>query len=285
MLRLNIILRCFETSSIFFITENRFIQIYTYTTNIKNITNINVEKNFFNFRNFNLKLKYKMRKINEMVPSYKLEFQIFFETFQKKKKMGQSFCFLRSFVLLRQARAKRIVSFLPSEKQKSGFPSTCKRDFMRWLFMPFACKYVRAFAHLRCSFIQGKRYKYACALRTRAHTPTMRNDHITSPTLLRSLPLYHHSPTLPSIAISSSSPSPLGSLLFIYGIHFEIQFCLRILLVPPFICLFVLYLFTSLPFSSFFPFLISLSSFFTSSLNARYSVNARITRSMYTVGR
>lgn len=207
MLRLNIILRCFETSSIFFITENRFIQIYTYTTNIKNITNINVEKNFFNFRNFNLKLKYKMRKINEMnIPSYKLEFQIFFETFQKKKKMGQSFCFLRSFVLLRQARAKRIVSFLPSEKQKSGFPSTCKRDFMRWLFMPFACKYVRAFAHLRCSFIQGKRYKYACALRTRAHTPTMRNDHITSPTLLRSLPLYHHSPTLPSIAISSSSP-------------------------------------------------------------------------------
>lgn len=146
--------------------------------------------------------------------------------------MGSSFCFLRSFVLLRQARAKRIVPFLPSEKQKSGFPSTCKRDFMRWLFMPFACKYVRAFAHLRCSFIQGKRYKYACALRTRAHTPTMCNDHITSPTLLQSLPLYHHSPTLPSIAISSSSPFPLGSLLFIYGIHFEIQFCLRTLLVP-----------------------------------------------------
>lgn len=93
MLRLNIILRCFETSSIFFITENRFIQIYTYTTNIKNITNINIEKNFFNFRNFNLKLKYKMRKINEMVPSYKLEFQIFFETFQKKKKWDRVFVF------------------------------------------------------------------------------------------------------------------------------------------------------------------------------------------------
>lgn len=285
MLRLNIILRCFETSSIFFITENRFIQIYTYTTNIKNITNINVEKNFFNFRNFNLKLKYKMRKINEMVPSYKLEFQIFFETFQKKKKNGTEFLFFKIFRVVTAGTCQTHCFFLPSEKQKSGFPSTCKRDFMRWLFMPFACKYVRAFAHLRCSFIQGKRYKYACALRTRAHTPTMRNDHITSPTLLRSLPLYHHSPTLPSIAISSSSPSPLGSLLFIYGIHFEIQFCLRILLVPPFICLFVLYLFTSLPFSSFFPFLISLSSFFTSSLNARYSVNARITRSMYTVGR
>lgn len=94
MLRLNIILRCFETSSIFFITENRFTQIYTYTTNIKNITNINVEKNFFNFRNFNLKLKYKMRKINEMnIPSYKLEFQIFFETFQKKKKWDRVFVF------------------------------------------------------------------------------------------------------------------------------------------------------------------------------------------------
>lgn len=285
MLRLNIILRCFETSSIFFITENRFIQIYTYTTNIKNITNINIEKNFFNFRNFNLKLKYKMRKINEMVPSYKLEFQIFFETFQKKKKNGTEFLFFKIFRVVTAGTCQTHCFFLPSEKQKSGFPSTCKRDFMRWLFMPFACKYVRAFAHLRCSFIQGKRYKYACALRTRAHTPTMRNDHITSPTLLRSLPLYHHSPTLPSIAISSSSPSLLGSLLFIYGIHFEIQFCLRILLVPPFICLFVLYLFTSLPFSSFFPFLISLSSFFTSSLNARYSVNARITRSMYTVGR
>lgn len=284
MLRLNIILRCFETSSIFFITENRFIQIYTYTTNIKNITNINIEKNFFNFRNFNLKLKYKMRKINEMVPSYKLEFQIFFETFQKKKN-GTEFLFFKIFRVVTAGTCQTHCFFLPSEKQKSGFPSTCKRDFMRWLFMPFACKYVRAFAHLRCSFIQGKRYKYACALRTRAHTPTMRNDHITSPTLLRSLPLYHHSPTLPSIAISSSSPSPLGSLLFIYGIHFEIQFCLRILLVPPFICLFVLYLFTSLPFSSFLPFLISLSSFFTSSLNARYSVNARITRSMCTVGR
>lgn len=122
MLRLNIILRCFETSSIFFITENRFIQIYTYTTNIKNITNINVEKNFFNFRNFNLKLKYKMRKINEMnIPSYKLEFQIFFETFQKKKKMGQSFCFLRSFVLLRQARAKRIVSFYRARNRRAAF--------------------------------------------------------------------------------------------------------------------------------------------------------------------
>lgn len=97
MLRLNIILRCFETSSIFFITENRFIQIYTYTTNIKNITNINIEKNFFNFRNFNLKLKYKMRKINEMnIPSYKLEFQIFFETFQKKKN-GTEFLFFKIF--------------------------------------------------------------------------------------------------------------------------------------------------------------------------------------------
>ena len=226
-----------------------------------------------------------MRKINEMnIPSYKLEFQIFFETFQKKKN-GTEFLFFKIFRVVTAGTCQTHCFFLPSEKQKSGFPSTCKRDFMRWLFMPFACKYVRAFAHLRCSFIQGKRYKYACALRTRAHTPTMRNDHITSPTLLRSLPLYHHSPTLPSIAISSSSPSPLGSLLFIYGIHFEIQFCLRILLVPPFICLFVLYLFTSLPFSSFFPFLISLSSFFTSSLNARYSVNARITRSMCTVGR
>lgn len=171
--------------------------------------------------------------------------------------MGQSFCFLKSYVLLRQARAKRIVSFLPSEKQKSGFPSTCKRDFMRWLFMPFACKYVRAFAHLRCSFIQGKRYKYACALQTRAHTPTMRNDHITSPTLLQPLPLYHHSPTLSSIAISSSSLFPLGSFLFIYGIHFEIQFCLRILLVPR-LFVYLFYIFSRLChflFSSCFLFL------------------------------
>lgn len=108
--------------------------------------------------------------------------------------------------LFRQARAKRIVSFLPSEKQRSGFPSTCKRDFMRWLFMPFACTYELSHIYAAHSY-RERDINTRARSRTRAHTPTTRNDRVTSPPLPSRRP-HPTRPTLPSPSHPAATPKP-----------------------------------------------------------------------------
>lgn len=125
--------------------------------------------------------KFRMRKLKLFVDTFVGWISSFWTSKGFREKETQDFCW-RIFGV---GTCRTHCSFFAEhETEKSGFSSTCKRDFMRWLFMPFACTYELSHIYATHSY-RERDINTRARLRTRAHTPTMRNDRVKSPTLFR----------------------------------------------------------------------------------------------------